>query len=858
MPDAPGAFGKADHTSPEDSPHHLALRAVARKVGQSEDVLRNILWQTNASDHLPGLRRIARNLLSANLGDLRSHLAAAESESPFLGWEPVLRWISKELPTEICPAESRPSNPNRGNAFLRNPLWSALWVRVDDAKLATKYRSLQRHFVRAHASFLFFESQEDTRLGRLAYERHGGQGMWDVFPESPYQAALRLRSLANPKWAPILNQVRGDLPPSEFVEAIGLIVFPGADDLSLSATWLEYRGVIRSFLARAYGLEPWSPRVSEERNSISPRVVGSVATVDVGPGDPDDPETSNWPSGRLVTFTASLASEVIEGTLESDLDPEEITDHEELYLAAPTRTDLQQIAIDAALSVRGQYRHVQMRHQLFPFDYDVPAAYEMRSLLKKLDQTWQELGNENQWDGEKRRIAETIALIQIQVWYGLPLTRALGLVVIGRNNVGESWKSVVPVGTLAYLVEDAEWMIPVDPPPYRSVIEDPAEQAHPLQPWLPLQDVAEVGRLIGVLLRSAGGQISPSFSEAAFHPQAVFQANLVETYERSIRDLLREMEPTGRVTIRRTAAVLYIRLVALSGDLMAGALITGRFGPLTRTERFYASYSVERLRHLYYRTSSRMFSQLTGQQAPSEKPLKVPSFWQGFVGARLCAKDDEVKRAIVGIGDAIDAAQGKKKERAEYHNLLTLHSVLLFCFCTSCRPIRAPYLWLDRVDEDTEFAYLSDKDDDAQHKTRLIWVPGLCLMQMKNYERHCARLEAENPAIQNWPDPCFFLSTSNQPAKLRERALEAVRPTTLAKHLKPFLQLPMNFHRKYMRHRLLEAGCPPEVVMAWLGHAFAGEELWNPHSAMSPRVYRESLAKYLLPILEDDLEWKVR
>jgi hypothetical protein len=68
----------------------------------------------------------------------------------------------------------------------------------------------------------------------------------------------------------------------------------------------------------------------------------------------------------------------------------------------------------------------------------------------------------------------------------------------------------------------------------------------------------------------------------------------------------------------------------------------------------------------------------------------------------------------------------------------------------------------------------------------------------------------------------------------------------------------MNFHRKYMRHRLLEAGCPPEVVMAWLGHAFAGEELWNPHSAMSPRVYRESLAKYLLPILEDDLGWKVR
>jgi hypothetical protein len=44
--------------------------------------------------------------------------------------------------------------------------------------------------------------------------------------------------------------------------------------------------------------------------------------------------------------------------------------------------------------------------------------------------------------------------------------------------------------------------------------------------------------------------------------------------------------------------------------------------------------------------------------------------------------------------------------------------------------------------------------------------------------------------------------------------------------------------------------------MTWLGHAFAGEELWNTHSAMSATGYRDCIAEKLPDILEE-LGWTV-
>jgi hypothetical protein len=269
-----------------------------------------------------------------------------------------------------------------------------------------------------------------------------------------------------------------------------------------------------------------------------------------------------------------------------------------------------------------------------------------------------------------------------------------------------------------------------------------------------------------------------------------------------VREILQTSDSGGRVTLQRLGSFVTNRLISKSGDLMAATLITGEFSSLSRTERFYAAYDVAKLRHLYYSAASNIYQQIFGEQAPTEIAMYGQEK-RGFVGARLCAEDKAVRESIRQLGFEIEASRGHHATRIRYHNLLTLHTVLLFGFCTSCRPIRTPYIWLDRVDEETGFAYLADKDDDAHHKLRLIWVPDLCRQQMKSYQQHLAKLASSHAAIRDYPDPCFFLRTPTQSDQYRERVIEEVRAKTRTQHMNPFLDLPANFHRKYMRHRLI-------------------------------------------------------
>jgi hypothetical protein len=118
---------------------------------------------------------------------------------------------------------------------------------------------------------------------------------------------------------------------------------------------------------------------------------------------------------------------------------------------------------------------------------------------------------------------------------------------------------------------------------------------------------------------------------------------------------------------------------------------------------------------------------------------------------------------------------------------------------------------------------------------------------MLAYERHCRKLASEYPAIRDFAEPCFFVDKM-QPL--------TVRHESIAKYLKKYIKLPLNFYRVYLRHKLLEAGTPPEVVMAWLGHAFAGEEIWGPYSSLGPSQYRACIDQYLPGILEK-LGWEV-
>lgn len=844
MPVEIGISEQSNHTSPEDSTCHRSLRSEVRRLAGDEEVLRDILWLLDASDHFYDVRRLASNLLG--LLPLVREISEVSSQAEiwetfFCNWEPVLRLIVEALPADVCPEQNATTNPYRGDSFLRNPLWADLWEPVS----ASGYRWLVSQFVFAHVRYLYLGGKEDWRLGRTAYERYGGDTRWKALPQLTYDAALKIRQLANSPWTSVHEERLDRRAPMGFLTAFSSFEFPGSDKND-SGSWPDDRGVIRTFLARANGFEPWPKRNPLEETEFPTQNLVTLASDEATPGDPDDPDTFGWPDGSIVSIAAPMSEEILEEAIDSGIDPDELADKTDYYVAAPAgTTELQQLAIQREIQVRGQYRHLQMRHQLLPFAYDIPSAQEVKHLIERLDEALNELRGVREWNEANRRTAEIVGLIQIQLWLGVSLARARSLVVVEECEGDEDAARKVAEGTLLYSRLDKEWIVPIDSPPYRRGFSDSAKQAHPQLRWLPLPDIGGVGRhaeaLRSIALKS---KMHPRTGSA--NHIALFPADPDE-YEQGLREFLRESEATRRITVRRLGLFLFNRLVAHSGDLMAGALITGRMGTLTRTERFYASYSVSFLRKLYVDRTSRML-QFTTSKAPQIQPLRNPGGWQGHVGARLCAKDNAVIGAITDLKNAIGQARDVEGEQVKFHNLLTTYTVMYFCFSTSCRPIRTPYMWKHRIDEETGFAYLCDKDDDAHHKTRLVWVPDSCQQQMIHYEDHCKYLADEYPSIRNWPEPCFFLKGDFEPV--------LVRPKRLAAELKPFLGLPLNFYRSYLRHRLLKADTSPEVVMTWLGHAFAGEELWNTHSAMSATGYRDCIAEKLPDILEE-LGWTV-
>jgi hypothetical protein len=126
--------------------------------------------------------------------------------------------------------------------------------------------------------------------------------------------------------------------------------------------------------------------------------------------------------------------------------------------------------------------------------------------------------------------------------------------------------------------------------------------------------------------------------------------------------------------------------------------------------------------------------------------------------------------------------------------------------------------------------------------------------QLENHEQHCAAI------LSDWRDleialesakilgrHCFFLNKKGKLLNVRKKLIEL----TLA----PYLPLPANFYRKFMRTNLAERQCSTEIIDTWMGHWDMGQEPWGNYSSFSGKEYILQLKKYLLPLL-DEIDWK--
>lgn len=85
---------------------------------------------------------------------------------------------------------------------------------------------------------------------------------------------------------------------------------------------------------------------------------------------------------------------------------------------------------------------------------------------------------------------------------------------------------------------------------------------------------------------------------------------------------------------------------------------------------------------------------------------------------------------------------------------------------------------------------------------------------------------------------------------------EEVRPSTSLPHLEAYLRYPINIHRRVVSGAMLEAGCLPETVDAWMGHWHRGEEPWRPFSSFSFADYLAVLKECLEPLVIKQLGFR--
>lgn len=352
----------------------------------------------------------------------------------------------------------------------------------------------------------------------------------------------------------------------------------------------------------------------------------------------------------------------------------------------------------------------------------------------------------------------------------------------------------------------------------------------------------------------------------------LFRRN-AEEYEEPISAFLHLVNAAAstRLTGKRISDHLYHLLARQEGsDLCQTMMITARTDHLATNPLHYTALPVSMLLKNYRRVCDtierRAGVNQTSMSADSSKGVISPN---GHVGSRLRPRQESITRLVTRVQDELTTAvKAARKPTAEnllaLHNSMTRYTVLMLGYCTGYRGVRNPFTTFDQFDLESGFVVISDKDYIDHYNARIVWLPEMCVTQMRYYLDHLkhftVKLQHLSPdlyrEVQEQRDfdgkptvpPFFYLTT-------RTRSKRDIQPKFIMSRLHDIYSLPMNTNRHHLRSSLVELECPAEVISAFMGHWERGEEPWGKYSALSPLTYKTVLGHHLEELLKRD-GWK--
>lgn len=876
---------------PQESKAVEALSGAAAAEGIDDEAIRDLLWLLNAPPDLSQLPEVLTNLSEI--------LATAEAEWPGLldcqGLDRLPGLLQQLLPVVL----RTPRSAKVGRDWVsRNALYCALRCALSPTQaLRPRYLLLQAHFFFAHSAFL------RSHTTQMDYATFGGTDEWPVLTISPYYAGLCIRDMAEQThsvWASeFLSKLPVTLSPREL---------PFRSDVNVTATMAEFLvqtkvNYVSDYLCQVYDVKPRG-----HGHGSSPRFTWAFPSEI---GEPEDPSLNfgilaDWEAASLI-FDSPVHPLVLPSSIQASwyavppLDPDAqppLPDDEDQNVETdecPSEDDAQEFlgTLDCEEeqfektpgSFQGRvysYSNQIVRQQkMFRFGVERlcggdlaglgPTTFErIRSLriqAKNSDTGPNALRRRAETSLSKSEEAEALLFLTLMFWTGSTPERVRSLIVGDPRKVKDCGDEIE--FTFSYDPNFQRWMFrfAVPFPPYQSSQTVAPNLDSQRTQYNSLPDY--VGFYDGIFALAGDHRYGKNFR---LFPQSL------EHYKAVVRTLLKCWDPSGRMTLNKISSTLFARVMSVSGnDVVAATMITGNSHRLSKVPMYYACRSMANIWEIYRATVNDLLSEI-GKE--NNFGFKIDSYWRPRpsdaeltaganewnqaelaqrmeasksirVAARACPRMDAFCDAVVALKASLRKPYKSSSDEAwiEFHNRYTFYTVWLFNIAVGSRKLITPYIDIKTVSPLNGVAIYRDKDGDAGTKAKLIWLPELVREQMHHYAYHLAYIRMRF-GISDEELPCFFLD-----ARGRRRL---VRPKSMFQYVDEYLPgFAVDIHRRFMFNALLEAGCPPEVVRVWMGHACAGEEWWADNATYSHSRHRDYLLAYLVPILVKELKFEI-
>lgn len=381
---------------------------------------------------------------------------------------------------------------------------------------------------------------------------------------------------------------------------------------------------------------------------------------------------------------------------------------------------------------------------------------------------------------------------------------------------------------------------------------------------------------------SASSYIKKVISAKRITPSKKSRLLFTDELEDQVQDFVSKQNKknNSRLTKARISSYLFHLLSDRTGDVGDAALITGNIPTSGQsTSLYYYAPKSGVLAKKYTELCNELIGVINPQlrsRIERLEPLGNINITSGNrVGSHISPLMSTIKLMVEDLKNMLDC---RIRDRAdptfliELHNAYTAYSVMLFGFTTGYRAVNDPFYSVLDVDWESQFITISDKDNDDNYNTRIVWLPDITISQLRYYEEHRKQLIEEmvflNPVLASklkrkeslsWKAqlnnehgvPFFFFLNE------RYKAIK-VGPISLKKNVKWSYELPQNTNRHFLRTKLREYGVNGEVVDIFMGHWETGQEPHNLFSTLSPQDYTSILEKPLSKILQDTGWIKIR